>query len=190
MFATVTTEEPLDDLLEKLSSGDDAAAGEVFRAYEPSLRLLVRRMLPNPLRAKFDSIDVVQSVWADLLRGFRKGDWKFTTAAQLHAFLVKVTRNRFIDGVRKYRPYLEHQRSLEAIAPKDVPKAVNSPSDMAQADELWERMLALCPPAHQDLLCLKREGYSLAEIAARTGLHESSVRRILYELARKLAAGQ
>ncbi len=45
----------------------------------------------------------------------------------------------------------------------------------------------LCPPAHRDLLDLKRRGFPLAEIATRTGLHESSVRRILYDLARKLA---
>jgi RNA polymerase sigma-70 factor (ECF subfamily) len=35
---------------------------------------------------------------------------------------------------------------------------------------------------------LKRQGLSLAEIAERTALHEGSVRRILYELARRLAA--
>ena len=59
----------LDNLLGKLSSGDDAAAEEVFRTYEPYLRVIVRRMLPPPMRSKFDSVDVVQSVWADVLRG-------------------------------------------------------------------------------------------------------------------------
>ena len=63
-------------------------------------------------------------------------------------------------------------------------------ADMAQADELWEQLLELCPPAHHDLLRLKRQGASLAEIAARTGLHPSSVRRILYDLARRLADQQ
>ena len=46
----------------------------------------------------------------------------------------------------------------------------------------------LCPPAHREMLELKRQGIPLAEIAERTGLHESSVRRILYELAKRLAA--
>ena len=54
------TSDALDDLLEKLGSGDDAAAEEVFRAYEPYLRVVVRRMLPPNLRPKFDSVDVVQ----------------------------------------------------------------------------------------------------------------------------------
>ena len=60
------------------------------------------------------------------------------------------------------------------------------PSEVAQADELWDRILATCPPAHRELLRLKREGLAVAEIAERTGLHPSSVRRILYDLARRL----
>ena len=34
---------------------------------------------------------------------------------------------------------------------------------------------------------MKRQGLPLAEIAGTTGLHEGSVRRILYDLARRLA---
>ena len=51
---------------------------------------------------------------------------------------------------------------------------------------MWEQLLAMAPPTHAEVLRLKRQGMSLAEIAAATGLHESSVRRILYDLARKL----
>ena len=40
------------------------------------------------------------------------------------------------------------------------------------------------------LLRLRREGVPLAEIAARTGLHPGSIRRILRELARKMAFKQ
>jgi DNA-directed RNA polymerase specialized sigma24 family protein len=61
------------------------------------------------------------------------------------------------------------------------------PSEVVQADELWEKMLTLCPPAHRELLRLKRQGLSLVEISVRTGLHEGSVRRVLRRLARQLA---
>jgi hypothetical protein len=58
---------------------------------------------------------------------------------------------------------------------------------VAQARDLWERILARCPAEHRPLLALKRQGYALAEIAQRTGLHPDSVRRILRTLARQLA---
>ena len=62
------------------------------------------------------------------------------------------------------------------------------PSEVVQADELWDTLLKLCPPAHREILELKRQGLVHSEIAARVGLHEGSVRRILYELARRLAS--
>jgi RNA polymerase sigma-70 factor (ECF subfamily) len=177
----------LDGLLERLTAGDPAAAEQVFLAYEPYLRMVVRRRLPSRLRSKFDSIDIVQSVWADVVHGFREAGWHFTNAAQLKAFLVKVTQNRFLDRVRKHGTAANREQSLNsANNHQSSSEETSRPSQVAQADELWQRMLRLCPPAHHELLRLKRQGCSLAEIAERTGLHESSVRRILYELARRI----
>lgn len=178
----------LDRLLEKLNSGDASAAEAVFRLYEPYLRMLVRRRIRPALRAKFDSMDVVQSVWADLLTGVRDERWHFNDREHLQAFLSRLARNRFIDRCRKHRSALAHETALSdsvlaSTVASDDPRA----SEIAQRDEVWDQMLALCPPAHHDLLRFKRLGLSLAEIAARTGLHEGSVRRILYDLARRYA---
>jgi RNA polymerase sigma-70 factor (ECF subfamily) len=184
---TPHTATPLRDLLDKLCAGDAAAAEQVFRAYEPYLRLVVRRQLSARLRAKFDSIDVVQSVWADVLRGFREADWRFTNEAQLKAFLIKATRNRFLDRLRQHRTALRREHPLGESDSDAMPAARQpQPSELAQADELWQQMLTLCPPPHREILRLKRQGVPLAEIAAQTGLHASSVRRILYDLARRL----
>jgi RNA polymerase sigma-70 factor (ECF subfamily) len=183
-------DDTLDDLLARLTGGDAQAAEEVFRAYEPYLRIVVRRQLPASLRAKFDSGDVLQSVWADLLRGFRQGDWQFATTAQLRGFLLRVTRNRLIDRRRRFGKALAHERPLAAPGERGPTCKQPRPSEVAQADDLWQRMLALCPPAHHEVLRLKRQGLSLAEVASRTGLHEGSVRRILRQLARQLAEEQ
>jgi len=183
--------DPLDPLLDKLCGGDAAAAERVFLAYEPYLRMVVRRQLSAGLRAKFDSADIVQSVWADLLHGFREAGWRFADAAHLRAFLVKVTRNRFLNRCRQHRSALGREQPLARTEPEELPPSCQPrPSEIAQADELWEQILALCPPAHRELLRLRRQGVPLAEIAARTGLHQSSVRRILYDLVRQLAVKQ
>ena len=77
---------PLDALLTKLCSGDDEAASQVFKQYEPYLRKVVRRLLPERLRSKFDSVDIVQSVWTDVLQGFREAGYRFANANQLARF--------------------------------------------------------------------------------------------------------
>ncbi len=180
--------EHLDELIEKLNGGDIAAAERAFLAYEPYLRMAVRRQLTGPLRSKLDSMDIVQSVWADVLGGFRKAGWQFTDPSHLRAFLVKVARNRLIDRRRQHHRALEQERPLEMASPENLTQANQPrPSEIAQERELWKRMLEECSPAHREILVLKRQGLPNAEIARRTGLHEGSIRRILYELARRLA---
>jgi RNA polymerase sigma-70 factor (ECF subfamily) len=180
--------EPLNDLLNKLRGGDPMAAEEVFRTYEPYLRLVVRRHLPQRLRAKFDSLDVVQSVWANVLDGFRDAGWRFSDAGHLCAFLVTITRRRLTDRLRHFRVALKHEQALEELPPEfsgvsNQPR----PSEIAQANDLWQKMLAACPSAHHEVLRLRRDGLRLREIAVRTGLHEGSVRRILRRVARQVA---
>jgi RNA polymerase sigma-70 factor (ECF subfamily) len=181
----------LDTLMTRLTDGEAEAAEQVFRAYEPVLRMMVRRWLTPRLRSKFDSNDVVQSVWADVLRGYQQTGWRFTDREHLRAFLAKVAYYHFANKCRRHRRAIEHEQSLSGDEQPGLPASGEPrPSQLAQAEELWERLMALCPPHHHELLRLKRDGLGLAEIAARTGLHESSVRRIIYDLSRRLATTQ
>jgi RNA polymerase sigma factor (sigma-70 family) len=180
--------EALEPLLEKLCQGDMAVAKEVFLAYEPYLREYVRRQLPQRMQAKFDSIDIVQSVWADLLDGYRAGAWHFPDAQRFEAFLVRATRNRFYDRYRQHRAATEREQQLGGVHTSEMPSAPQGhASEVLQAEELWDRMLALCPPEHQQLLQLKRQGLPMTELVERTGLHPGSIRRIFRNLARDLA---
>src|SRR5258706_5925861 len=179
----------LDTLLVRLANGEESAAERVFRDYEPLLRAIVRRRLTPPLRTKFDSMDVVQSVWADLLESYRTEGWRFKDRDHLRAFLARVTYNHFFHHCRRHSHALEREHPLPGDESTALPASNQPrPSQVVQADELWETLVDLCPPTHLEILRLKRQRLPLAEIAARTGLHESSVRRILYELARRLAA--
>jgi RNA polymerase sigma factor (sigma-70 family) len=183
--------DPIDALLDKLSSGDPAVVEQAFLAYEPVLRMMVRRKLPARLRAKFDSVDVVQSVWADLLDGFRQAGWRFADAAHLRAFLIKATRHRFIDRIRQHDRVLQHEHAIDGKGLESFSAdKQDRPSELVQADEKWEQMLAICPEGLREILRLRRQGKSLDEIAAAIGFHKSSIRRILYQLERRLAAQQ
>src|SRR5437016_10565538 len=104
--------EPLDDVLAQLCSGDKTASQQVFLTFEPYLRKAVRRHLPPSLRAKFDSTDILQSVWADVLSGFREAGWCFTDADHLRGFLYVATRNRLIDRIRQHRKSADCEEPL------------------------------------------------------------------------------
>lgn len=178
-------------LIELLDRGDDEAAARVFAAYEPYLRMVVRQRLTPRLRAKFDSVDIVQSVWVDVLDHVRDGAGRFEGPTQLKNFLVRATLNRFIDRIRSHRRAVENERPMASDEVGQVADARGATaSQVEQANDLWRRMLDLCPPAHRELLRMKRQGLPNSEIAARTGLNPGSVRRILAQLASRLAREQ
>jgi RNA polymerase sigma-70 factor (ECF subfamily) len=177
------------DLLDRARGGDEAATRQLVAAYEPYLRQAVRRCLPGPVRARFDSIDVMQSVWVHVFTGLRAGRWQFPDEARLRAFLLQVARRRLVSRVRRHFPSARREAGdadLDALPAPVQPR----PSEVVQADETWQRLLALCPPEHHQLLHLRRQGLTLDDIAVRTGLHEGSVRRILRRLAREMAVRQ
>lgn len=178
--------EALDALAQKLHEGDAESAELLFREYEPFLRMVVRRRLSPALRPKFDSADIVQSVMADVFHGLQKGDWQFADSRHLRAFLVKAAKNRLVDRARQQRRALANERPLGDAPAENAVEPHARPSQQVQANDVWRQMLAACPPAHRDILSMKRDGFSLDEIAQRTGMHRSSVRRILYELARRV----
>lgn len=176
----------LDELVRRLSTSDDSAAEELYAEIAPYLQLVVRRNLPRRLRAKFDSIDIVQSVWADFIDGLHRGRWQFEKAAQVRAFLLTSARNRLIDRVRQFRVAVEHERPLNAESAGFEGREPR-PSQYAQANDLWERVFNICPAEHRELLEMKAAGASLATIAKRTGLHVDSIRRILRQIARQVS---
>jgi RNA polymerase sigma-70 factor (ECF subfamily) len=182
--------DPLDLLLERLAAGDTAAAEQVFREYEPYLRMVVRRYLPAGLRPKFDSVDVVQSVWVHVWKGLRKVAWEFSDRDHLRALLVTVTRRRLVSRFRHFRTALAREGSSGDDLDRLPAPTRLGPEDMARADELWEKLLSLSLPAHHVLLRLRRQGFTMEEIAERTGLHEGSVRRVFRRLARQLALAE
>lgn len=173
-------------------SGDDqmdvnaASLEDVVEFYETYLRAIVRRQISARLRAKFDSVDVVQSVWVQLIQLLGRDGWRVNDRDHLRALLVTIAQRRLVDKVRRFdrgdgdTPAFPEESNLADVRSP-------SPSQAAQANDLWAKMLSLTPPEHHQVILLRREGLPLAEIAARSGLHEGSVRRIIRRLSRELA---
>jgi len=177
----------IDELLARLGRGEVAAAGDLYVAYAAYVRAVVRRRISTQLRSKFDSADVAQSVWAQVVRQIGAG-WQVDSEPELRALLAVIARRRVATRARS------HKRPGDPVSETILKEAVASrqptPSQVVHADELWERLLLLCSPEHRDVLRLRRDGLPLAEVAARTGFHEGSIRRILRRLFREIAMNE
>lgn len=181
----------LDSLIGRINAGDVLAAETLLVHFEPSLRIAVRRHLSGRIRSKFDSEDVVQSAMADLIVHFRNSPRMFEDAAHIRNFLNRVVINRLNDLFRRHRREMTQQKVMLDSELSEISDAgASRPSKDISRHELWETILNACPERHRDVIRLRQEGLRHAEIAERLGIHPSTVRRVIAEVARQLRTDQ
>lgn len=181
-------------LLGRIRDGDESAARELLARYESQVRLVVRRQLPRLLRSRFDSIDFLQSVWATFFRRLRAGPERFEDPRFLVSFLARVAKNKIIDEYRRAASRRQDIRREEPLSPAGQPSRElvadqDSASELAEANEAYDRLNDLLPEDRRGLLGLKLTGLSNRDIADRLGLSERTIRRVLEDLRRRAEDG-
>ena len=73
----------------------------------------------------------------------------------------------------------------EGSEPRELADGSDTPIEVAEASEALSRLRALLPEDRRTILDLKAEGLSTVEIAARLGLGERTVRRVIEDLRRR-----
>lgn len=181
----------LESLVRRLNDGDPAAAGPLLQHFEPYLRMAVRRHLNGRIRSKFDSEDVVQSAMADLIVHFRDSGRAFEDGIHIRNFLNRVVLNRLHDRFRRHRREMVQQKVMHESELGEISDSGNDrPSRDLSRNELWETIMKACPERHRQVILLRKEGLRHTEIAGRLGLHPSTVRRVIAEVARQMQTGQ
>jgi RNA polymerase sigma factor (sigma-70 family) len=176
--------------LERIRSGDEEAARDLLTRYEAEVRLVVRRQLPRLLRSRFDSLDFLQSVWGSFFRRVRTGPSDFEDSRHLVAFLARAAKNKVIDEYRRAASRKQDMSREEPLwgdgdRPKDLPGAGDSPSEVAQAREVFGKLRDLLPEERHTILELKAEGLSSRDIGERLGISERTVQRVIEDLRRR-----
>ena len=180
----------LSDFLKRIQAGDDGAARELLQRFEAEVRLVVRRQLPRLLRTRFDSLAFLQSVWGSFFRRVRSGPAEFEDSRHLVAFLARAAKNKVIDeyrraASRKQDMHREEPLWTDGARPKEVAADIDTPSEVAQANEAFVRLRALLPEERRSILELKAEGLSSRDIGERLGISERTVQRVLEDLRRR-----
>ncbi len=183
-------EEDIAGFLARIQAGDGAAARELLTRYEAEVRLVMRRQLPRLLRSRFDSLDFLQSVWGSFFRRVQSGPAEFEDSRHLVAFLARAAKNKVIDeyrraASRKQDMHREEPLWTEGARPKDLPAEIDTPSEVAQANETFVRLRDLLPTERRNILELKAEGLSSRDIGEQLGISERTVQRVLEDLRRR-----
>jgi RNA polymerase sigma factor (sigma-70 family) len=132
--------EPFPQLLHRVRAGDEQAAAELVRLYEPALHRLVRlRLCGLRLCRILDPADVCQSVFGAFFVRITSGQYELHTADDLRRLLFVMARNQLITEVRRWRvrarnlPEEDNGQAIEDLA---CPGA--TPSQQLEARDLLE----------------------------------------------------
>jgi RNA polymerase sigma-70 factor (ECF subfamily) len=186
------------DLMERARSGDPAAVRDFLERFEQEVRVMVRARLPRRLRPRFDSGDFVQAVWQSFFADPNGTPPEFENEAHLRGFLNGVVRNKVQEQHRRLTRTAKHNLAREeplyvARGDREVLREVASPdpspSEAAQEGDRLEQLMAGFGPREIQVLTLRRQGLTHAEVAERIGMNERSVRRII-ELFRSRLEGR
>jgi RNA polymerase sigma factor (sigma-70 family) len=175
---TGSEESAFRDLIRRIRSGDEDAATELVRLYEPEIRRAVRLRLNNPrLGRVLDSMDVCQSVMGRFFVGAAAGQFELDHPGQLLRLLITMAKNRVIDHARKpaNRPdsFGADDREYQ------VPGRGDTPSVIVAHKELLSEMRRRLTPEERQLSELRSAGQDWAGIAAQLGGSPDTLRKRL-----------
>jgi RNA polymerase sigma-70 factor (ECF subfamily) len=160
------------EFLSRIRAGDDEAAKELVRQYEPLIRREVRMLIGDDrLNRAFDSMDVSQSVLASFFKRAEAGSYQIEQFEQLAKLLVAMARNKLVSRVRSERRLIRDARRLTA-EPDVLEQLVDSrasPSEHLARREELELFKSALSDEERAIYELRTEGLSWAEVAARLG---------------------
>jgi RNA polymerase sigma-70 factor (ECF subfamily) len=159
------------EFVRRLRDGDEDAARELFRLYEPAIRRVVRLRLRDPkLRRVIDSGDICQSVFASFFVRAAVGGYDLESPDQLLRLLATIARNKLADHANRERAERRDQRRIDPTAVlEECPASGDSPSRQAAAIELVQEAQRRLTPHERALLERRNQGLEWAEIADELG---------------------
>src|SRR3954467_2909024 len=176
------------DLFTRARAGDQDAWRELFETCYPKVIRVVRRKLDRPMRSLYDSTDFVSDVMKSLAANIDRLD--FPSLGSLIAFLAQAAEQKVIDEYRRRHTLkrdITRERALVSpdgldYRPMSLASADPTASQVAQASEACERLLAGQAESERTVIELRRQGYTNVEIAEQTGWNIRKVQRFLKEL--------
>jgi RNA polymerase sigma-70 factor (ECF subfamily) len=178
----MSADDPFLLLIQRVRDGDQEAATELVRQYEPAIRRAVRFQLRDSrLRRALDSMDVCQSVMGSFFARAALGQFEIDKPEQVLRLLVTMARNKLATQARKPHVRRQDQRGIDpndgAVAEPASPEI--TPSRQAAGRDLLDAFRKRLSDEERELADLRAQGREWAEIGAARGESPEALRKRL-----------
>jgi RNA polymerase sigma factor (sigma-70 family) len=169
-------DEDFANLIRRVRAGEEQAAAELVRRYEPAIRRVVRVHLHDPrLRMFFDSFDVCQSVLASFFVRVHLGQFELDSPDKLLHLLVTIARHKVTNQALHHQSQRRDYRRRQTL--HDVASGALDPGKEVEIKDLLEQVRSRLS-AEEGLLAEQRSrGESWADIAAIQGGSADALRK-------------
>ena len=174
------------------AAGDAAAVEQIYRRYRPYLAVLVGPSIPQHLRQRFDTDDVLQSAFLEVFRALR--GYAYVDEPSFRGWLRSITVHKLQDRIK--RDFARRRSAYSELKDVDFEKHPDGGSDsetpsviISKAERHAELLAAIqrLPPEQRQALVMRSfEHRTFAEIGAELGLSEDAARRRYLEALESL----
>jgi RNA polymerase sigma-70 factor (ECF subfamily) len=177
-------------LLERVRTGDQQAADDIFRRYVDRLVAFARSRLSHKLARRVDPEDVVQSVYRSFFVRARQGQYTVAGIGDLWPLLAAITLHKLSKQVEYHtaqKRSLEREKSvigegsLLGLRPEQLAHDPSPSEAMAAVEEL-ELVMKSLAPLQRKMLQMHLQGHTVTEIAEAVDRSERAVRRLLAQV--------
>ena len=181
------------ELLDRFCRGEESAADQLFQRYSQRLIRLARARLSARLAGKMDPEDVAMSAWRSFFLGARREQFTLNAPGDLWRLLVSITLHKLYHQARHHAA---DRRSIAKEQPLDQTSEVLHASSNAEPTvhealaltEELEAVMANLDTEGRRVLELRLQGEQIAAISQLTKRSERTVRRILEQIRKLIAA--
>jgi RNA polymerase sigma factor (sigma-70 family) len=180
------------NLIRRVRAGDEAAAAELLRQYEPEIKRLVRVRLTDPrIRRALDSMDVCQSVLANFFVRAAAGQFDLDEPGQLLKLLMRMTQNKVRDHVRRLKAECRDVRRCECGGPEALAEVAGqdaTPSHIVAGRELLQEVRRRLSAEERYLAEQREQGRNWNDLAAELNKSPDALRHQLSRGLDRVAA--
>ncbi len=173
-------------LVQRAQAGDESAFREIVERYQSKVFSIIHGIV----RQRNDVEDISQQVFAKVYLSIKSFDFR----SSLITWIYKITVNECFDYLRKRKVrklVYESDLSEDEVRRVENTEPVidrQSPADasLARRDYILKLLMRVSEEERMLLMMKEVEGYSVEELAERTGMNENTIKVKLFRARQKL----